>query len=174
MPQEIKHRLRLFVDPLHPLAKLRWSPIENLHITTKFIGEWPDARLEQITNALSDVPKAGEFEISVGGLGWFPDATHPHVLWAGVKADNALAQLASATEEALGTVGVAAESRSYSPHLTLARISETATLTALRRAIDDANEGNRATDFGHFRAREFSLFASAEGTYTSLATFSLS
>ena len=30
---------------LRPLAPLNWSPVENLHITSKFIGEWPEASL---------------------------------------------------------------------------------------------------------------------------------
>ena len=25
---------------LRPSARIRWTPVENLHITTKFIGEW--------------------------------------------------------------------------------------------------------------------------------------
>ena len=174
LPMEIKHRLRLFVEPLRPLAKLRWSPIESLHITTKFIGEWPETQLEQLKDALSSVPQNGALEISIGGLGWFPDAIHPHVFWAGVQANRALTQLAQATGEAVANLGVAAELRAYSPHLTLARIGETAKLTALRRAIEDAIEEKRATDFGHFRAGSFSLYHSVEGRYTPLATFPLS
>ena len=35
-----------------PLARINWSPVDNLHITTKFIGEWPEARLDEIKRAL--------------------------------------------------------------------------------------------------------------------------
>ena len=41
IPEEIKTRLRLLVDRLRSTAKLSWSPVANLHVTTKFIGEWP-------------------------------------------------------------------------------------------------------------------------------------
>ena len=43
------------LDTLRPAApvtlKTAWSPVENLHITTKFIGEWPDARLIPVERA---------------------------------------------------------------------------------------------------------------------------
>jgi 2'-5' RNA ligase len=46
LPAEVLDPLREFLARLRPLAKLHWSPVENLHITTKFIGEWPEARID--------------------------------------------------------------------------------------------------------------------------------
>ena len=37
---------------MRPLASLNWSPVENLHITSKFIGAWPEERLEELEEAL--------------------------------------------------------------------------------------------------------------------------
>ena len=39
---EVREELRRLLNRLRPLAKLNWSPVENMHITTKFIGEWPE------------------------------------------------------------------------------------------------------------------------------------
>ena len=38
-------KLERLLDRLRPTARIQWSAPANLHITTKFIGEWPDGRL---------------------------------------------------------------------------------------------------------------------------------
>ncbi len=164
---DVRERLRLFVAGLKPLAKITWSPVDNLHITTKFIGEWPEARLAEVKSALS-AAKADPMEIAIRSTGWFPNDRRPRVFWAGVEAPESLAQLAHRTEAALATIGVPVEDRPYSPHLTLARIRESVNLGPLRAALEKA-----PMDFGSFRATEFFLYLSAAGKYTKLERFPL-
>ena len=168
IPGEIKERLRAFLEPLRPLAKISWSSIANLHITTKFIGEWPDARLNEVKTALASVQHRGAIGIHVRGVGWFPNARHPRVLWAGVIVDAMLANLASATEGVVTPLGVHREDRDYNPHLTLARIRDAVPLDHLRNALNDQSH-----DFGAFRASAFFLYLSRAGEYTKLAEYSL-
>ena len=40
---------------LRPLAPLNWSPMENLHITSKFIGEWPEQRLGELKQRSTEI-----------------------------------------------------------------------------------------------------------------------
>jgi 2'-5' RNA ligase len=42
LPPEVAGRLDALIAKLRPLANIRWSPAANLHITTKFIGQWPE------------------------------------------------------------------------------------------------------------------------------------
>ena len=64
LPANIKSNLGKLVDSLRPTAKMRWSPVANLHITTKFIGEWPEARLDEMKAALSAVKGIPPFLLS--------------------------------------------------------------------------------------------------------------
>jgi 2'-5' RNA ligase len=166
---DVKGNLRALLDRLRPLAKLSWARVENLHITTKFIGEWPEARLEEMKRALAAVPSQGAIEIHIRGIGWFPNARNPRVLWTGVHAGEPLKALAHATDAAVSAIGVATEDREYSPHLTLARIRQPLPLDALRKAIDSLE----STEFGSFVATAFYLYLSAAGKYTKLAQFGL-
>jgi 2'-5' RNA ligase len=166
LPEEMLEKLREFVGRLRPLAKLHWSPIENLHITTKFIGEWPEARMEQMIAALRGVPVTGPITISVRGLGWFPNARDPHTFWAGVDGGESLKALAGSTEQAVAALGVPAETRAFSPHLTLARLKKKVPLDEAIREAGDA-------DFGAFQAISFFLYLSANGKYSKLAEFPL-
>jgi 2'-5' RNA ligase len=163
------------LDRLRPtakLTKLTWTRLDNLHITTKFIGEWPEDRLEDMKRALAGVASPGAIQVTIGGIGWFPNARNPRVLSAAVKAGEELRQLAQATETAVHAIGVAREDREYSPHLTLARIRDRTpvhALDALRSVIDSLGPA----EFGSFLATEFHLYLSAAGKYTKLADFAL-
>jgi len=169
IPDGVKDKLRALIDRLRPLAAIHWSPVDNLHLTTKFIGEWPEARLNQLKTALSTVPSPGAVDIAVRGLGWFPNARNPRVFWAGVSAGESLASLARSTQDAVAKIGVPVEDREYSPHFTLARIRDRAPLDALRKAVGSLD----AENFGSFRASAFYLYLSAGGKYTKLAEYPL-
>jgi 2'-5' RNA ligase len=165
IPADVMEGLRSLLKRLKPLAKLSWSRAENLHITTKFIGEWPEERLDEMKRALAATRVPAPIEIAVRGLGWFPNERRPRVFWA-----DPLRALAQATEQALAQLGVPVEERAYSPHLTLARIKEAVPLDALRKALE-ALPSECGFDFGSFRASSFFLYLSANGRYTQLARF---
>jgi RNA 2',3'-cyclic 3'-phosphodiesterase len=178
IPAEVRENLRQFVARLKPFAKLNWSPVDNLHITTKFIGEWPEDRLGQMKAALSKAAGTGGFEISIRGVGWFPDARRPRVFWAGVEAGEPPRALAAAAGKSAAGVGVSKEDRDYSPHLTLARVREPIPLKTLQDALVGAGKSvwsfdRPAFDFGTFRATASFLYLSASGRYTKLAEFPL-
>ncbi|HWZ33036.1 MAG TPA: RNA 2',3'-cyclic phosphodiesterase [Bryobacteraceae bacterium] len=169
IPAEVQRNLRGLLDRLRPAAKIAWSTVEKLHVTTKFIGEWPENRLEEMKGTLQQVCSPSTIEITVRGLGWFPDARNPRVFWAGVESGPELAMLAHATESAVEKIGVPVEQRKYSPHLTLARIRDRVPLGALRSAL----EALPSVDFGSFQVPAFYLYLSSGGKYTKLAEFVL-
>ena len=172
IPDDLKEALRSFVGRLRPTAKIGWSPVDNLHVTTKFIGEWPEPRLDQMKRTLASVPVNGAIEVTVKGLGWFPNPRRPRVFWAGVEGGEALRTLARATEQAVAQLGVPIEQRAYSPHLTLARIREAVPLDRLHQTIESFPAGC-GFNFGSFSATQFFLYLSAGGKYTQLAGFPL-
>lgn len=172
IPDPVRATLDAFQRQLRPLAKLSWSPVANLHITTKFVGEWPEDRIADMTLALGAVRVEGPLEIRVQGTGWFPNERRPRVFWAGVDGGEPLRVLARETEQAVAALGVPVEDRVYSPHLTLARIREIVSLEALREKLRSLSRGGDF-DFGAFRANQFALYLSRGGKYTRLAEFPL-
>jgi 2'-5' RNA ligase len=170
IPAAIKLRLCALLDRLRPLAKLSWSPPDHLHITNKFIGEWPEARLKELNQTLADVPAPGPIEIVVRGLGWFPNDRNPRVFWAGIESGPELGALAQATEQSLALIGVPVEDRTFHPHLTLARRRNPMPVDRLRKELAEIP----SSDFGCFRAESFFLYLSKGGKYTKLHEFPLS
>lgn len=159
--------LTRLLDHLRPAAHLRWSAPYNLHITTKFIGEWPEARLQELAAALEPLGRRRAVAISISGIGWIPNPHSPRVLFAGVKAGPELAELARATEEATAALGIERENRPYKPHLTLARIKDsTVSLVDLRQRIASLE----SSEFGAFEAASFNLYLSKMGPAGSIYT----
>lgn len=160
LPAHVAAAIEKLLETLRPMAPLRWTPVENLHVTTKFIGEWPEARLDEMRRALSDVPGRAPISVAIRGL-----ELKPRLFWAKLQAP-ALADLARDIDTAAAKLGVAPEQRAFNPHLTLARINKPVRFDMARFA---------STDFGAFEAARFFLYLSKPGpggsVYTKLAEF---
>lgn len=175
LPPQVSGNLSQLIRSLRPAANVRWSEAGNLHITTKFIGEWPEDRLDELIDLLHGATRRPPVGISVEGIGWFPNPHSPRVLFAGVKAGQPLAETAAATEDAAAAAGIPREKRPFRPHLTLARIRDASVpLAGLRQAIAALDN----QQWGRFTADSFSLYLSKPGPqgsiYTQLAEFPFS
>ena len=173
LPEEVVGNLELLLDRLRPAARIQWSRPENLHITTKFIGEWPNERLGELRAALAVLEPRAPIPVHICKLGFFPNPRAPRVFWCGIEAPG-LETLAADTDRATSTVGVALDERTFSPHLTLARIKERLNLQPLREAI----AALPSLDFGQFVASRFFLYQSqlrpGGSVYTKLAEWKFS
>lgn len=164
LPSDILMRLDRLLSALRPEALINWSPLDNLHVTMKFIGEWPEARLEELHEQLIGLPARIPFELEVKELGWFPHERSPRVLWIGVRGGDELAELAREIEERLVALGVKKEDRKFTPHLTLARIKSPVPLARLRARVDEM----QPAALGSFFVSHFTLFRSEAGSNASI------
>ena len=86
-------------------------------------------------------------ELRFRGLGFFPNAKRPRVLWAGIAGSAELAVSLARYRSSLAKLGIPAEERAFTPHLTLARFEPPRFPPELRAAI----EKDAARDFGELR-----------------------
>ena len=106
--------------PPHIARAGRWSPLPNLHLTLRFLGDWPERRLGELTASLATV-RADAAPLRLRGLGCFPNRGNARVLWAGVAADAALGECRANVVRALEGLGFSAPKQPFAPHITLAR-----------------------------------------------------
>ncbi len=107
-------------------AEVKWVTPDSMHVTLLFLGEVDDRELHAVCKAVKAVA-AGEppFSLRVSGVGAFPTARRPKVLWGGVT-DGAepLQRMYTALEEEMLELGCyRTEERGYTPHLTLGRVN---------------------------------------------------
>ena len=144
---ELSRELQRRAADAAPSAKVTWIPADRLHLTVRFIGEVDDVRAAAIREAL---------EATLAGAGAFPTGGAPRVLWAGVATGRD--ELLLAEREItlrLASIGVPADQRAYSPHLTLARVREPAGLRSPRLL-----DGLTDTTLGTVRIDAITLFHS--------------
>ena len=165
-------RLRLFVAVSVPRAHLervdreiapfrekvvnaRWAPIENQHLTLKFLGSTPSDRSDDVAAVCRMVASSHQgAEVSLGGIGAFPSTKRVRVLWVGVNdAASLLPALAADLDRAFEPLGFAAEARSFTPHLTLCRFKIPVPLKGGLPEID-------LSDLDPFDIRHIELFRS--------------
>ena len=133
-----------------------WTRPEGIHLTLKFLGEITEGQTKQVVEALGQLGPFEPFTVEVKGFGFFPHAARPRVLWAGVIAPGALAELAGRVETLMEKTGFAREDRPFAPHLTLARFK----VPRPQPVLEAAAAAQAATSLGKFAASEFFLFES--------------
>jgi RNA 2',3'-cyclic 3'-phosphodiesterase len=155
-----------------PRSAVRWVPAGNIHLTLKFLGDVSLANLDMLKEMLlTEVKVHPPFEFSVGGVGAFPNAKSPRVVWVGVQAPPELLTLQRAIESKMEKLGYSREERPFSPHLTLGRVSRNTT-TSQAHQIGEALQAVKVGFLGLICAQEVSLFKSdlrsAGSVYTCL------
>lgn len=116
-PPEIRSAL---LAAMGGIPGARWQVDAQLHLTLRFIGEVDGHVSEEIAIALSRV-RHPPVTLAVAGLGTFDKKGRVHTLWAGVTPADSVNELHRKIDRAMIQLGLAAESRAYRPHITLAR-----------------------------------------------------
>ena len=104
--------------------KVEAKPVsrKNMHFTLLFLGEISDDMAPKIMESLSFV-LFKPIELDLIGVGAFPNAKWPKVVWLGVDKDASknLVELAVQVEEKLRPLGFKSD-KPFKPHLTIFRI----------------------------------------------------
>jgi len=165
--RRVLNRLASYGSPVRSVSA------DNVHVTLKFLGD-TEASLttaieEQMRSVVNHCPA---FSMHLVGLGAFPHAGRPSVVWAGLQNAEPLTQIAADLEHQLQALGFAKDQRPFRPHVTLARIK--------RKPPDDLKtllHTHESTDFGQTRVDSVELLQSdlqREGPrYTVLASAAL-
>lgn len=112
----------LLIDAMHGVSAARWQDDDQLHLTLRFIGEVDHHRAEDIAAALGAL-HAPAIAARIAETSLFERRGQPHMLWAGVEPLAPLAALHRKVDQLLARVGIAPETRTFVPHITLARLN---------------------------------------------------
>lgn len=141
--------LRAELEADLPDTAVRWS--EHLHLTTQFLGNIDDSRVQEYAAAIHKACAGMKsFSLCCAGVGCFPGPRHARVIWAGLSGETeTLTQLKTALDNSLTTLGYVPEKRDFKPHLTIARVRQ---LTAKQRQrMPQIVAQRRETVFGKWR-----------------------
>src|SRR4051794_41692980 len=99
----------------------------------KFLGDVDDAGAERLVAAADGVAaRHRPFELTLGGVGAFPNFRRARVVWMGVESEPRLELLHHDLETVCSDAGFEVEGRPFRPHITLARVRAPMTLDRAR------------------------------------------
>lgn len=136
LPADVRAALADVQNHLRALDReraIRWTRIDGVHLTLKFLGDTPVAQRDAIEAGLLEAAeRCAGFSLRVEGVGCFPNTRRPRIVWSGVGGDLAsLRNLQEGVERAITPLGFPREKRAFSPHLTLGRARKDASSAGL-------------------------------------------
>lgn len=106
--------------------KIRWIEVKNIHITLHFFGSIPSDQVKEISDLVIPITQVTRpFEMSLQGLGAFPNLHLPRVIWIGASGSvKELENLQDELERRFKAKGFPCEGRKFKPHLTIGRVKD--------------------------------------------------
>ena len=164
IPLELRESVCNAITPLQKALGpvVRWVPIENMHLTLKFLGDVSPANVEMLSQMLrAEADLFQCFELRLSGLGSFPNAKRPRVIYLGIQAPATLEALRRGIEAACRRLGYESEERGFAPHLTIGRVKQASRVTpAEQQTIRSALEQTRIDSLGTARVDLVHLYKS--------------
>jgi RNA 2',3'-cyclic 3'-phosphodiesterase len=154
------------------LPGIRWVTPENLHLTLRFIGGADEEMAQEINHALSGLD-ATAFSMVFSQMGIFGKPQKPRTLWAGIKPSEPLARLHGKIAGALFQTGCSANTRRFTPHITIGRFKGAVSKSRLSAYLEE----DRLSAAAPVYVTRFVLFRSHLGNdgvqYQTLAEYHL-
>jgi RNA 2',3'-cyclic 3'-phosphodiesterase len=193
LPEAVKNEMEKTQRELRaalPRGVVRWTKREQFHLTLKFLGDVAELRAAELIEALRTACRRfSALRLRAAGIGFFPDARRPRVIWAGAQDDvGALPRVQQSVEASVKDFATedSAERRDLPPgrrrsqeftgHVTLGRIQrfQRADAEILVKAASRA----AGQFFGEWTADTVELIrselSSGGSRYTTLAAIPLS
>jgi 2'-5' RNA ligase len=149
LPRQLKEAISAVQSHIQAqITGVRWIRSENLHLTLHFFGETKQEDLEKIRVSVLSVKQCQQpFLVEVKRLGAFPNLHRPRTLWLDLEPKDQLRKLHGDLRRCLHQVGIATESRPYSPHLTIGRLrQQKSDLTDLYNSVGQTLVGRLPVD----------------------------
>jgi 2'-5' RNA ligase len=106
-----------------PPGAMRWTRPDQFHVTLKFLGDVPEEDATAVAQSLRPICAASPaLRLSAYGIGFFPNARQPRVIWAGVTDGQAqLVKVHRQIDDALRWLAPAERPEKFTGHITLGR-----------------------------------------------------
>ncbi|MBQ4512477.1 MAG: RNA 2',3'-cyclic phosphodiesterase [Anaerolineaceae bacterium] len=115
----------VMVNPAAKRMPVRWTALQNLHLTMQFLGDVEEKRIPELKTILDELSISGApGSLCFTGLGAFPDHDAPRILWMGIKENKNLRKIQYDLTSELSEKGFNADRKKFKPHLTLGRVRE--------------------------------------------------
>lgn len=104
------------------IQNVRASPISQMHITVRFIGDIDDGKTKKVVRSIQEVVAGMEpFTVTIAGAGCFPNRNRPSVIWVGAEPGDVLKGIADRISVNLKTANIQFDEKPFKSHITVGR-----------------------------------------------------
>ncbi len=159
-------------------SQVRWTTLEQFHLTLRFLGSVETTHLPSLTRSLESVAKQfAPPHLQAAGIGCFPTPHSPRVVWAGIgDAEAQLGPLQRTVQQATLPFTAEPPEDRFTGHITLGRIKRFDRSEA--ESLAKVAAGFAQVSFGAWSESELHLMRSElspkGARYSSCAAFSFS
>jgi len=122
IPVKDKEALAPVLADVGQLHNVRPSPLSQMHITMRFIGDIDDGKTKKVAKAVEDAVDGMEpFTITIGGAGCFPKPQRPSVLWIGAEPHDVLKGISDRIAANLKVSNISFDEKPFKSHITVGR-----------------------------------------------------
>lgn len=123
IPDDVKQTIHDELTRIKPIFQFkRWVNLHDYHITLAFLGSVNPHQLQSVIHSVGDAIKnQSAFTLEIEGLNVFGPQKSPRIFWAAVNEVDQLFQIQEIVHQTCIAAGFTLETRSYHPHITLAR-----------------------------------------------------
>ena len=117
---DILKKIQRFQENLQIDAKP--TKIDQIHFTLQFLGEIDKEKCEKVKDLLRTITFS-QFDLSLKGVGGFPNLKNPRVIWIGIdkKGAEKLVEMTKKIQMKLTSLGFEKDKK-FKPHLTVLRV----------------------------------------------------
>jgi 2'-5' RNA ligase len=156
---------------------LRWVDPDNIHLTLRFLGEISQAQLCNLVVVIRPLFRKFPYvNVTVSGLGAFPNTHKARVLWIGLEASPDLSQIINEMDVEINKMGIPWNEDKFSPHLTIGRVSRNAT-SADYNKIESVVSSTKVGIIGKYQVQSVNIYKSdltpAGSVYTCFSSIPL-
>ena len=153
-------RVQRELQPLAPRGAVRWTRPEQFHLTLRFLGDVSSDHVADLQQSLRVVcASAPVLLLRARGIGFFPHARSPRVIWIGTNdANNLLANLQEKIEGAVRPFTKEQGGEQFAGHATLGRFKQINRLEI--RELTSYVETMKDRVFGEWTARQIEIIHS--------------
>ena len=135
VPVQEKTRLEIrdgiFSNEYVKKLPVRWTAVQNLHLTLEFLGDVDEKRigdLKQILNRLSSSELQEQLVFT--NVSAFPNTASPKIIWLGIAKNVFLLKMQRLLMQDLVRNGFDVDRKAFKAHLTLGRVRENSIVPA--------------------------------------------
>ena len=127
---------------------------EDVHLTLRFLGDVEMKKIGKLSERMRSLEKYRSFNVSMSGLGAFPNIRDPRVVWIGTELGEPFYNILSDLNGMLDASSIQYDKKPFKAHVTVGRVRATSD------SLTDLLKKEKSLDVGSFLCSEIHLMRS--------------